>query len=70
MTNERDVRKHALRMALTVRQYGGRVVLRERYGERKIIGSVRSWFSAKRAISRYARTMEAVPRMSGRKAKR
>ena len=70
MVSERDVRKHALRMALTVRRSGERVVLRERYGERKIIGSVCSWFSAKRSITPYTRTLEAAPRVSGRKAKR
>ena len=70
MTSERDVRKHAQRMALTVRRYGERVVVRERYGERKIIGSFRSWLSIKRAISRHARTMEVAPRVSARKAKR
>jgi hypothetical protein len=59
MISEREVRKYALHMALTVRRYGERVVLRERYDERKIVGSFRSWLSVKRATTRHARTMEA-----------
>ena len=70
MTSEREVRDLARQMGLTVRHYGERIVLRERYGKHKIIASFRSWFSVKRAIMRYARKKEVALHLSGREVKR
>jgi hypothetical protein len=55
--NERMVRADANHLALTVRNDGGRLTLRERYGpplaSRRVIGVFRSWFAVERAVVRY-----------------
>src|SRR5690348_1164466 len=54
--NERNVRHYASHLALTVRRRGNSLELSERYGpphgEKRKIGTYRSWRSVERAIDR------------------
>jgi hypothetical protein len=50
---EKGIRNFALHLALEVRNRGGLLVLRERYGKRKKIGTYRTWPAVGRAVKRY-----------------
>jgi hypothetical protein len=50
---ERQIRDLALHLALYVRRDGDRLVLRERYNNKRKIGTYRTWPAVQRAIKEY-----------------
>jgi hypothetical protein len=53
MANERKVPAYANHLALTVRKDGNALLLSERYGKKRKIGTFRSWAAVERAIERH-----------------
>jgi hypothetical protein len=51
---ERAVRDYAGHMAMTVRRRGNKLTLWEGYGEKRMLGTYRSFKAVERAITKYS----------------
>ena len=51
---ERAVRNYALHLALLVRRRGSRLVLSERYGQKRQLGAFRTWRAVHRALEQWS----------------
>jgi hypothetical protein len=58
---EKRVRLYANHLALTVRRRGAGLTLYERYGDKKKIGTFRSWSTVERAIEQYGEAEFLLP---------
>jgi hypothetical protein len=57
---EREIRDHALHLALWVRREGDSLVLRERYHNKRKVGAYRTWPAVARALQNYMDEAESA----------
>jgi hypothetical protein len=53
MRTEKEIRNYAEHLAYRVRRRGDRILLLQRYGDHKQIGSYRTWSQVERAIEKF-----------------